>query len=107
MVHLQDNGYDVEKVDMSEAQLSLQKQKLGVPAGLDSCHTAEIGGYVIEGHVPADVIEQLLVEKPDFVGLAVPGMPQGSPGMGGDLEGPLDIFAFDGQGNSWIYTTWP
>jgi len=106
VVHLQDNGYNVEKVDMTEEQLSLQKQKLGVPQELTSCHTAEIEGYVIEGHVPADVIEQLLTEKPDLVGLAIPGMPQGSPGMNGDLEGPLEVLAFDGQGNSWVYTTW-
>ena len=91
---------------MTEELLSLQKQKLGVPAALSSCHTAEIEGYVIEGHVPADVIELLLVEQPDFAGLAVPGMPVGSPGMGGRLEGPLEIIAFDGQGNSWVYTTW-
>ena len=91
---------------MTEEQLALQKQKLGVPTALGSCHTAEIEGYVIEGHVPAEVIEQLLLERPDVVGLAVPGMPPGSPGMDGTLEGPLEILAFDGQGNSWIYTTW-
>jgi hypothetical protein len=106
VVHLQDNGYDAEIVDMTGAQLSLQKQKLRVPTTLESCHTAEIEGYVIEGHVPVDVIEQLLAEKPEIVGLAVPGMPQGSPGMGGALEQPLEILAFDGQGNSWVYTTW-
>lgn len=106
MVHLQENGYQIEKIDMSEQQLSLQKEKLGIPVALTSCHTAEIDGYVIEGHVPADVIEQMLAERPEIVGLAVPGMPPGSPGMNGDLEGPLEILAFDGQGNSWVYTTW-
>lgn len=73
---------------------------------LASCHTAEIGGYVIEGHVPADVIAQMLEEKPDLAGLAVPGMPQGSPGMSGELVGPLEILAFDREGNTWVYTTW-
>jgi len=106
VVHLQENGYKVEKVDMTEDALSLQKEKLGVPQELSSCHTAEIEGYVIEGHVPAEVIGRLLTEKPGIVGLAVPGMPQGSPGMDGALEGPLEILAFDEQGNSWIYTTW-
>ena len=106
MVHLQENGYKVEKVDMTEDALSLQKEKLGVPQELSSCHTAEIEGYVIEGHVPAEVIARLLTEKPDIVGLAVPGMPQGSPGMDGALEGLLEILAFDGHGNSWVYTTW-
>lgn len=106
MVHLQENGYNVEKVDTSNDELSVIKEQLGVDPSLASCHTAEIGGYVIEGHVPADVITQLLEEQPDLAGLAVPGMPQGSPGMSGELEGPLEILAFDAQGEIWIYTTW-
>lgn len=57
------------------------KARLGVPQDLASCHTAEIGGYLIEGHVPADSIKRLLIEKPSAKGLAVPGMPAGSPGM--------------------------
>ncbi|HEY44882.1 MAG TPA: DUF411 domain-containing protein, partial [Anaerolineae bacterium] len=55
---------------------------------------------------PADVIEELLLEKPDIVGLALPGMPPGSPGMGGILEEPLEILAFDQQGQVWVFTTW-
>jgi hypothetical protein len=106
MVHLQENGYNVEKVDVSNDELSLLKERLGVNPELASCHTAEVEGYIIEGHVPVDVIEMLIEEKPDFAGLAVPGMPQGSPGMGGELEGPLQILAFDQQGNVWEYTTW-
>lgn len=62
------------------------KEDLGVPAGAGSCHTALIEGYVIEGHVPAGAILKLLEERPDAVGLALPGMPEDSPGMGGDLE---------------------
>src|SRR5688500_16307127 len=61
--------------------ISPVKAKGGVPGNLQSCHTALIGGYVIEGHVPADVIRQLLTDKPNITGLAVPGMPIGSPGM--------------------------
>ena len=63
-------------------------------------------GYIIEGHVPSDVIEALLEEQPDVAGLAVPGMPQGSPGMSGDLEGPLEILAFDQDSEVWVYTNW-
>ncbi len=76
-------GFDVAVVESSE--LSRVKMRLGVPQTLASCHTAEIGGYVIEGHVPPAVIKRLLAEKPDAKGLAVPGMPVGSPGM--EVEG--------------------
>jgi hypothetical protein len=69
-------------VDVIEAaDLAPLKAKLGVPESLAACHTAEVGGYVVEGHVPADAIKQLLAERPQAQGLAVPGMPIGSPGM--------------------------
>ena len=66
------------------------KAALGVPEALQSCHTAEIGGYVIEGHVPADAIRRLLTEKPQAIGLAVGGMPQSAPGM--DIPGASDLY---------------
>ncbi len=59
---------------------------LGVPAGVSTCHVAEVGGYVVAGHVPAEAISKLLVERPDGVGLVVPGMPAASPGMGGTQQ---------------------
>jgi hypothetical protein len=62
------------------------KQQNGVPAGAASCHTALVDGYVIEGHVPAGAILELLAQRPDAIGLALPGMPADSPGMGGDPE---------------------
>lgn len=77
--HLRKAGFEVEV--RSEANLHPLKQKLGIPVGKGSCHTAEVGGYVIEGHVPAEDIRRLLAEKPDARGLTVPGMPAGSPGM--------------------------
>jgi hypothetical protein len=77
--HVRAAGFDVAVVESSD--LSRLKIRLGVPQTLASCHTAEIGGYVIEGHVPPAVIKRLLAEKPDAKGLAVPGMPVGSPGM--------------------------
>ncbi len=82
------------------------KESKGITAELASCHTAEIEGYIIEGHVPVDVIEELLREKPNIVGLALPGMPPGSPGMGGVAQEPLEILAFDQQGKVWVYATW-
>ena len=70
-----------EREVREEGNLNAIKEGLGVPAGKGSCHTAEIGGYVVEGHVPASDIRRLLVEKPDARGLVLPGMPMGSPGM--------------------------
>jgi hypothetical protein len=106
VVHLQEHDYDVEKVDMSDNSLGELKETKGIPSHLTSCHTAEVDGYIIEGHVPVDVIDKLLQEKPELAGLAVPGMPPGSPGMGGELQAPLQIFAFDQQGEVWVYSTW-
>ena len=77
--HLRAAGFAVEVVETRN--LDAVKTRLGVPENLAACHTAEIGGYVIEGHVPATAIRRLLDEKPGAVGLAVPGMPVGSPGM--------------------------
>ncbi len=99
IAHVKAAGFSVDEVQ-SENVAPL-KTKLGVPLELSSCHTAEIGGYAIEGHVPADAIKRLLAEKPQAKGLAVGGMPTGSPGM--EVEGsPPDIydvvlFAADGQ----------
>ena len=77
--HLRANGFAVRANDSD--QMGLIKQRLGVPEALASCHTAEVDGYVIEGHVPAAAIRRLLAERPAATGLAVPGMPAGSPGM--------------------------
>jgi hypothetical protein len=74
------------------------KQRLGVPDDLGACHTAEVQGYVIEGHVPATAIRRLLAERPQAVGLAVPGMPTGSPGMEGGAPESYEIVLFGPQG---------
>lgn len=103
MGHLQANGFNVQTNDVNDSQLDAIKAKHGVPRALQSCHTALIGGYVIEGHVPADLILRLLKEKPAVAGLAVPGMPIGSPGMEGPNPEPYDVFAFDRNGRSRLY----
>jgi hypothetical protein len=77
--HLRNAGFTAEVVESSEMQRV--KKRLGVPQALEACHTAEVEGYVIEGHVPAAAIRRLIAEKPQAKGLAVPGMPAGSPGM--------------------------
>jgi hypothetical protein len=90
-------GFVVDVID--EADMKSVKMKLGVPQELASCHTAELDGYVIEGHVPIASIRRLLAEKPKALGLSVPGMPAGSPGMEGD--GPdeaYEVLLFDAFG---------
>jgi hypothetical protein len=90
--HLSANGFAPEIRDAPS--MPDVKARLGVPADLRSCHTAEIGGYVIEGHVPASAIKRLLAEKPAGRGLAVPGMPAGSPGMEGGEPETYEVFLF-------------
>jgi hypothetical protein len=99
--HLRDNGFKVETMDMPD--LSLIKQKYGVKPALQACHTAVVNGYVVEGHVPADVILKLLKERPAVAGVAVPGMPMGSPGMEGPSKQAYDIVSFDRAGHSRVY----
>ena len=94
VAHIEAAGFPVRVVESTD--MDSLKQRLGVPAELASCHTAEVGGYVVEGHVPAAAIRRLLAERPDATGLAVPGMPAGSPGMdfpGVDPE-PYEVFLF-------------
>ena len=101
--HLRAGGF---RVEMKEgADLAKVKQQLGVTMYLASCHTAEVGQYVLEGHVPADVIRQLLAEKPEIRGLAVPGMPAGVPGMpeAGPNRAPYEILAIQQDGGTHVY----
>jgi hypothetical protein len=79
MDHLRANGFRVKTVAVEDTAAT--RKRLGIPEALGGCHTAEIGGYAVEGHVPAREIRRLLAEKPQAAGLAVPGMPAGSPGM--------------------------
>lgn len=95
--HLRSAGFTVDVID--EADIASVKTRLRVPAAIASCHTAEVGGYVVEGHAPAVAVRRLLEQKPNAIGLAVPGMPIGSPGMeaGGEVE-TYDVLLFDGNG---------
>jgi len=87
---LEHAGYAVKTVDLED--LTQVRRQAGVPSDMLSCHVAGIGGYFLEGHVPLEAIAALLAERPDIAGLAVPGMPQGSLGMGGDPE-PYAVYA--------------
>jgi hypothetical protein len=101
--HLKAHGYRVTERDTSD--VAPVKAMLGVPRQLGTCHTAVVGGYVVEGHVPADVIARLLRERPKVTGIAVPGMPLGSPGMEVPGRAPerYDILSFDRQGKVAVY----
>jgi hypothetical protein len=90
--HLQHAGFTVKTIETSD--LKPVKTRLGVPNDLAACHTAQIGGYVIEGHVPAAALKRFLNDQPSAIGLAVPGMPVGSPGMEGGTAEPYDVVMF-------------
>lgn len=101
--HMKAAGFKVQVQDMDD--LTEIKQASGVPMKLRTCHTAVVGNYVIEGHVPADVVKKMLTEKPKMTGIAVPGMPIGSPGMeSGNDKAPYDVLLFDKAGQTTVYT---
>ena len=102
--HMEDNGFTVKIEDHED--MNPIKEKLGVEPRLASCHTAVIDGYVFEGHIPAEDIKQFLAEPRDFKGLAVPGMPMGSPGMEyGDKKDTYQVIAFKENGKLAIFNT--
>jgi len=101
--HMRSNGFTVRTTDLSD--LTEIKTSRGVPAQVQSCHTAVVGGYVVEGHVPAADVHRLLKEKPAVVGIAVGGMPVGSPGMEypGTKAQAYDVTSFDKSGATQIF----
>jgi len=99
--HMRANGFKPTVHDVPD--VAPFKRKLGVPASLESCHTSVVAGYAVEGHVPADVVRQLLKQKPQVAGIAVPGMPMGSPGMEGSRKDPYNVLTFDKTGKTSIF----
>jgi hypothetical protein len=101
--HLRKSGFNVRTTDLND--LSEIKKSRGVPEQVQSCHTAVVGGYVVEGHVPASDIQRMLTEKPAIAGIAVGGMPTGSPGM--DFPGvkaqPYNVMSFDKNGATRVF----
>jgi len=91
VAHLETHGFHTKVIETTE--INRVKARLGVPFDLNACHTAQVARYLIEGHVPASALERFLREKPDALGLAVPGMPSGSPGMTGEYE-EYDVILF-------------
>ena len=102
--HLVKHGYRVDAKDSPD--MTEIKRSLGVPDALTSCHTAVVNGYLIEGHVPAADIARLLKTKPKVAGLAVPGMPMGSPGMEGSRTQKYDVLSFDKAGKTKVFASY-
>ena len=100
--YMRENGFTVEVVNMDD--LTPIKQAHGVALEYEGCHTFVIGDYAIEGHVPVGAILKLLEEQPEIRAISLPGMPTGSPGMGGDKDGPFTIYA-NGEGEPGVYYT--
>lgn len=101
--HMRENGFTVQEI--SSRDMADVKSEAGVPRTLGSCHTAKVGKYIVEGHVPAADVKRLLAEQPPVVGISAPGMPLGSPGM----EGPYasqryDVISFDADGNQAVFS---
>ena len=105
--YLEENGFEVTS---HEGGNSDARRRLGMPARYGSCHTAEIDGYAIEGHVPASDIRRLVDEGPDAIGISVPAMPRGSPGMDGPAYGgvrdPYDVLLIDRDGNASVFRSY-
>lgn len=103
--HLKANGFDVDVREVND--IVTEGRRLGVPDNLRSCHTGSIGGYAVEGHVPAADIKRLLAEQPQAKGLAVPGMPVGSPGMeNGSYVERYSVLLFNADGTSKVYSAY-
>jgi hypothetical protein len=101
--HMRQNGFQVTTHDV--ADVPAERKKLGMPDRLGSCHTAKVAGYVIEGHVPASDIRRLLKEKPKALGLAVPSMPPGSPGMESPRPIPYDTLLVARDGTTRVFAS--
>jgi hypothetical protein len=105
--HMRSNGFTVDARDVSQQELNAIKAKHLVPASLHSCHTGLVNGYAIEGHIPAAEVRRFVTAKPAAAGLAVPGMPLGSPGMEapGAKPRPYTVLTFDRQGKTEVFAT--
>ena len=99
--HMRAAGFRV--VVREVGSLTTIEDRYGVPKGATSCHTALVGGYVVVGHVPADLVQRLVTERPAIAGISAPGMPQSAPGMDAPGRAPYDVVAFDREGHTRVY----
>lgn len=108
MKHLERHGFRVTSKDLPAGALMQKKLAAGLKPEQASCHTAEVAGYVVEGHVPAREVQRLLRERPDAIGLSVPDMPVGSPGMeDGDAKEPFDVLLIRRGGRTEVFASYP
>jgi len=103
--HLRDNGFEVELTEVDD--IAAFQEEHGIPEGLRGCHSAQVGDYEIEGHVPADLIKRFLGEDAGQAGISVPGMVVGPPGMEGAEPVPFDVVTFDEDGEATLYERRP
>lgn len=102
--HLREAGHEVVVKDLAMGQLMKMKLDAGIPAALTACHTARVEGYLIEGHVPERDVRRLLDERPEALGLIVPGMPVGSPGMeSGSSQEPYEVLLLKRNGSTEVF----
>jgi len=104
--HLKAAGFPVKLTEVGDTTVT--RKRYGLPDKFGSCHTGVVNGYVVEGHVPADEVKRMLAMKPESIGLAVPGMPPGSPGMEvGARKDPYDVFLIDRNGRESVFSHYP
>ena len=102
--HMRQNGFSVVVHNVED--MAPIKRKAGIPETMESCHTAFVGGYSVEGHIPADDIKRMLIQRPDIKGLAVPGMPMSAPGMDSPEREPFTVLAFNTEGMVSVFSTY-
>ena len=103
--YMQEHGFNITEIPSNN--LTFINSQYNVPGDMQSCHLALVDGYVISGHVPADAIKKLLAERPHAIGLSVPGMQAGAPGVEGDKDTPYNVYLFDGQGKQSVFRSYP
>ena len=99
--YLRNSGYEVKVVVSHD--LPLIRQRQGISSQLEGCHTSLVGGYFVEGHIPVEHMNRLLAERPEVDGISIPGMPPGTPGMGGPKAGPFTIYALAPNGKASVF----
>ena len=102
VVYLREQGFEVEIVNTED--LAAVKQRFGIPEALQGCHSTEVGGYLVEGHVPIEIVNRLLEERPSIRGVALPGMPEGTPGMPGVKTAPFVFYEITDDATT-VYAT--
>lgn len=101
--YLQKRGVEADVPEISDTELASMKDKYQIPANMRSCHTTQYGNYFVEGHIPLEAVQKMLTEKPDILGIAMPGMPMGSPGMPGSKDEQFVIYAINKDGSSYEF----